>query len=272
MKRRRQRSAVAFGAAVAVPMLAACGAFGGATTSASGTPEPMTVATAEMMPSPSGSSASASPETATSSGPAADATPPVATMTGGNGMGSKLILGPAAVPAGWQVSTPRETGGYRMTLCGVDLEPNAPIDGAQKRWQNSPTGPFLEQHVRVYADKTATAVVSGLAKAIPGCRGYTAADASGGSATYTVEQLKVAGAPAGFVTWRQRLTLPAPQPASSASPGSPAPRTAASPVLYQDVAVTRWGSSVVLLASYSVGQPPQPQILAGAVRALEAKR
>lgn len=164
----------------------------------------------------------------------------------------------------------------------------------QKRWQVSANGPFLEQHVRVYTGGTAAAVVAALQRAIPGCRSYTVAD-GGGTAVYRVEPLRVAGAGDDIVSWRQRLTLPAPpaptttvEPTAAASPTSPttlptatatgtpvpSPTTAQqpAPVLVQDVAVTRRGSSVVLLASYSINQPPQADVLATAVKALGPQR
>lgn len=256
-------AAAAAGAAVS---LSACSVFGvSAPTPSPTATTPLGAPTAETMP----------PTTSpTSTGPAPSGTPSgqqaIATLQGGNGMARKLILGDKAVPAGWQDSTPRETGGYRMTVCGVDLEPSAPLDGAQTRWQYSPNGPFLEQHVRVYSGGTARAVVGALEKAIPRCSQYTSTDGQT-SATYRVERLVVPGAGAGVVTWRQRLTLPAPQPATTAatSPAAPTPTaTPAAPVLIQDVAVTRRGSSVVLLASYSVNAAPQPEVLATAVRAL----
>lgn len=280
---RRRRACGALAATLLLgPTLSACGGIGGLglPTPTPSTPEPTAIATAEMMPSPSPTSTG--PTTpATPTGTASGGQASVATMTGGNGMGRKLVLGAGAVPAGWSDSTPRETGGYRMTICGVDLEPSAPIDGAQKRWQNSPNGPFLEQHVRVYADRTAANVMAGLSRAIPTCRGYTAVDAAGGSATYTVEPLSVPGAGAGFVAWRQKLTLPQPAPvtptatqSATALPTSPAATPAPSasqapaPVLFQDVVVTTRGTSIILLSSYAVDVAPQPQVLATAVKAL----
>lgn len=250
--------------------LAACSVFGvSAPTPSPTVTAPLGAPTAETMPpttSPTSSGPSASP---TSSG----GQQAIATLQGGNGMARTLVLGDKAVPAGWQDSTPRETGGYRMTVCGVDLEPSAPLDGAQKRWQYSANGPFLEEHVRVYSGGTARAVVGALQRAIPRCTQYTTTDGQT-SATYRVERLAVPGADAGVVTWRQRLTLPAPQPAATTAtspataPVPTATATTAAPVLIQDVAVTRRGSSVVLLASYSVNTPPQPEVLATAVRAL----
>ncbi|GAB96732.1 hypothetical protein BJY21_003013 [Kineosphaera limosa] len=215
------------------------------------------------------------------------------TMPGGNGMAQVLVLGDEAVPPGWVDATPRETGGYRMSVCGVDLEPTSPLDGAQRRWQLSANGRFLEQHVRVYTGGTAAAVVANLQRAIPSCTSYTTRD-GGGTATYRVERLRVAGAGADIVAWRQKLTLPraVPQstqaPTAPASPTSPtalptaaattaaAPTTAVEPAqsheLIQDVAVTRRGSSVVLLASYSIDQAPQADVLATAVKALGPQR
>lgn len=277
-RRSRARVAVALGGLGVAAALAGCSVLGVNAPVPSPAQTPEGAATVETMPP----ATSASSTAATPSGGQQS----IATLEGGNGMARPLILGAKAVPAGWQDSTPRETGGYRMTICGVDLEPNAPLDGAQARWQYSPSGPFLEQHVRVYSGGTARAVVGALAAAIPRCTQYTSTDGRT-SATYRVEKLSVPGADSGFVTWRQRLTLPEPAPATTtpatsatsatALPTTPTPASTPTattgaaqpaPVLVQDVAVTRRGSSVILLASYAVSTSPQPEVLATAVRAL----
>ena len=254
--------------------LAACGPFGAGGTTAS-----TSITTSSASPSVTDGPTAATPSatasrsstptgTAVTSPATSGGSSQIATMSGGNGLARRLVLGTGAVPAGWQVAAPRDSGGYRMTICGVDIEPNAPVDGAQKRWQQTATGPFLEQHVRVYGDKTAATVVERLRRAVPGCSSYTATDASGGSGSYRVSQLPVAGTRPGTVSWRQSLRLPGlGSPTGTSGTSTPTP-AASGPLLIQDVAVTRKGSSVVLLASYSVNVTPQPQVLTTAVAAL----
>lgn len=263
-----------------------------ASTSTPAAPAPV-APTASAGPSPT-TTQSATPSaaaTATTTSPAAAPTK-VATLSGGNGSALALVIPAAGLAAGWRDTEPRDTGGYRMSVCGVDLEPVNPVDGAQKRWQASAAGPFVEQHVRVYADGTARGVVAALKKAIPRCRSYEATDAQGGSSSYTVSQLALRGVGNQTVAWRQRVAVPAATPAPSAAattragatpaatpaapPAAPTtPSTAGSvapaPVVVQDVAVTRRGTSIVLVSSYAVNAVPQADVLARAVRAIPGR-
>ncbi len=169
-----------------------------------------------------------------------------------------------------------------MSVCGVDLEPSSPLDGAQRRWQASAAGPYLEQHVRVYTDTTARDVLARLARALPTCIRYTATDSAGGSSSFTVERLSLPSASAQSVTWRQRLVPPAATAtaAAPASPASPAATSTRSPTptgtppaaqLVQDVAVSRVGSSIVLLAAYAVDATPNERVLDAALKATLAR-
>jgi|GEM_PF-1717044 len=184
----------------------------------------------------------------------------VARMKGGNGAATPLLVPTSALPSGWTATKARDTRGYRMTVCGVDLEPTEPVDGAQQNWQRSIAGPYLEQHVRVYPDATATKVVAALGKKIPDCRSYTAKDAKGKS-TFAVEKLTLKGAPSGTVAWRQKVPLfvPVAGATPSASP------TMRSVEVVQDVAVRRVGAAVVLLNAYAVEKNPDDAVLVTAL-------
>ncbi|MDO5630168.1 MAG: hypothetical protein Q4G43_17785, partial [Mobilicoccus sp.] len=154
-----------------------------------------------------------------------------------------------ALAAGWTETPARDTG-YRMSVCGVDLEPNEPVDSAQANWRKGEAGPALEQHVRVYADDTAQKVVTALAEALPDCREYTAED-DGGRSAFTVEPFEVEDA----VAWRQRVMVVVPGTSDVAE-------------VVQDVAVRRVGASVVLFNSYAVGEDPDRSALTAAVASL----
>lgn len=219
------------------------GPTGSGLTPSSSAPTPATPATSGATPSPADTN--------------------IATLQGGSGASKVLVLPDSAAPAGYQAVPARDTGSYRMSVCGVDLEPSVPVDGAQKRWQSG--NDYLEEHVRTYSDKTAQNVLVALRSALPTCTTYT-----NGSSTYTVEKLAMPKAATDTVGWRQRLTLPAqPAPTSTASPtAAPTPQTPH--VLIQDVAVTAKGTSIVLLASYAVDVAPQPQVLTTPLQKLYA--
>ena len=164
-------------------------------------------------------------------------------MTGGNGSAKPLLVPTSALPSGWTATQARDTRGYRMSVCGVDIEPNQPVDGAQQNWSASIDGPHLEQHVRVYADDTATTVTDALREKIPGCTTYTAEDADGGRSTFAVEKLPLAGVPSGTVAWRQRVRTPVFGPAESATGAATASPTVQTVEVVQDIAVKRTGSA-----------------------------
>lgn len=189
-------------------------------------------------------------------------------MTGGNGSAKPLLVPTSALPSGWTATQARDTRGYRMSVCGVDIEPNQPVDGAQQNWSASIDGPHLEQHVRVYADDTATTVTDALREKIPGCTTYTAEDADGGRSTFAVEKLPLAGVPSGTVAWRQRVRTPVFGPAESATGAATASPTVQTVEVVQDIAVKRTGSAVILLNTYAVEKNPDDTALIAALKAL----
>lgn len=266
--------------------LAGCGLLGAggqtATVTQTAAPGPTNAVTPEDSPSP----------TPTSASPSAPDPTEVSTLPGGNGMALPLLLSDNFLPVGWTGTIPRDSGGFRMTICGVDIEPKEPLDGASKRWQQTPTGPFLEQHVRVYQGGTARDVLAALKEAIPGCRQYTATDARGGSSSFTVSPLSLRSATRDTVQWRQKLVPAQPAPgantpaggstsestttSSTLTPGASTPAgtatstsraTASTPVLTQDVVVARIGSSTVMLVSYAVDQTPSAALMDSALSA-----
>lgn len=289
-RNRRARHATLCAVAALSLGLVACGGEPGESPTVTQTQEaPATEAPTEASPSP----------TPTTQTPTADPTE-VSTMPGGNGMALPLMLNETFLPVGWNTTEPRDSGGFRMTICGVDIEPNEPIDGATKTWQRAPTGPWLEQHVRVYDDNTARDVLAALKAAVPDCKRYTATDEKGGSSTFEVSPLTLRSATNNVVSWRQRL-VPAdtaapsssatgsstptptgsatasPRPSTTASPGGTGTATGTAaptqseqperPTLTQDVAVARIGSSTVMLVSYAVDQTPSVALLDSALSA-----
>jgi len=155
------------------------------------------------------------------------------------------------LPQGWRESNP-PVGDFRVTVCGVDLEPALAIRAGAWRWTQSPVGPFLEQQVRVYRDDQAQQVISALKAAMRTCTKTEVPKSTNSSetATFTIKAITVAGAGPDSVAWRQ--TLVSDQPITS------------------EVVLTRRGRTAVLFNSYTVGSKLDPNVLVRAVAALQA--
>lgn len=153
------------------------------------------------------------------------------------------------LPEGWDDSN-SQGDDYRVTVCGVDLEPTAPAKASSARFSRGPVGPFLEQHVRVYEDDVARRVVDELQRALPGCTEYEARGSAPHSPTahFDVEPLTVEGAPAGSVAWRQtsRGDLP----------------------ITSDLLIVPHQNTAVVLMSYALRDDPDPDVLEQAAAAL----
>lgn len=160
-----------------------------------------------------------------------------------------FLITSEALPAGWGDSNSQGLD-YRLSVCGVDLEPETPARASSLRFSEGPFGPFLEQHVRVYRTDVIADVLTDLRTALTDCTGYTARGTRPDSpaARFSVEPLTVKGAPADSAAWRQT------------SQGD-LPITA-------DVLVTRTGDSAITLMSYALRDTPDPAVLARAVAAL----
>ena len=155
------------------------------------------------------------------------------------------------LPTGWRASN-ASGDGYRTTFCGVDMEPATPVDSAHYRFAKGPVGPFLEQHVRSYAENTAAEVIGAIRTALPDCREFEAAgDESGPAVRFTVEPLDLSSAAASgpdTVAWRQ-------EPANGTGVAS-------------DVVLTRRGNTAVLLVAYSLRDEPDRDALTAALAAV----
>lgn len=161
-----------------------------------------------------------------------------------------LLITTDALPDGWRDSNAPGVD-YRVSVCGVDLEPQPPVRATSVRFSRGPLGPFLEQHVRVYDDDGVAARVAGqLRESLPGCASYDAGGSAPGSpaATFTVEPLTVAGAPDGSVAWRQVAQGDLP--------------------ITSDLVLVPRGPAAVVLMSYAIRDVPDPRVLEQAVAAL----
>lgn len=154
------------------------------------------------------------------------------------------------LPDGWRDSQPRRAG-YRLTICGVDLEPQPPTGTDELRFAQSAVGPFLEQYVRTYDSDRVTPVIEALRAALPTCTRF-AAGAGGETARveFTVEPLDVAGLAPDDVAWRQTSVAERP--------------------ITADYLITRRGTSAVVLVSYAISGPPPSGVLDAAYRALRS--
>lgn len=152
------------------------------------------------------------------------------------------------LPKGWRPSNDAG-GGYRTQVCGVDLEPAPPVAKASVRFAVGPVGPFVQQYVRSYDGKTAEQVITGLTEQLPGCTSYVATGTKGTrSARFMITPLALDPARPGVVTWRQ---VPEDNPR-----------------LVTDLAFLRRGTTVIAFLSYSLGEKPDPAVLAKAVAAV----
>jgi hypothetical protein len=163
------------------------------------------------------------------------------------------LIDSGVLPQGWRDSNSQGVD-YRVTVCGVDLEPEPPAFATSARFSQGPVGPFLEQHVRVYRRDVVSGVIGQLEKALPGCSRYTARGTSADSptATFTVEPLRVEGAPAQSVSWRQTSQGELP--------------------ITSDLVLVRRGDTGVLLMSYAIRKAPDPAVLEAALAALPQVR
>ncbi|UDY23370.1 hypothetical protein [Nocardioides sp. Kera G14] len=165
---------------------------------------------------------------------------------------SSLLVHVDDLPTGWRSSSSPGTD-YRVTVCGVDLEPQAPEAVTSVRFAQSALGPFLEEHVRVYdSGRTIEDVAEELRAALRSCSSYAArgSDPASPTAHFSVEPLTVAGAPEDSVAWRQR-------------PDGTVPITS-------DLLLVPHGDAAVLLMSYAIRDTPDPAVLARAAAALPA--
>ncbi len=153
----------------------------------------------------------------------------------------------------WRDS-PGGNQGFRQDVCGVDIEPEKPVEGEAIRFSQGPLGPFLDQHVRIHADdKVPAEVTKKLDEALLGCTSYSTKGTRPDSPTvrFTVEPLEVADLPEGAVAWRQQAQ----------SGGR----------ITSDVVLVPKGRTLIGFFSYAVKGDPDDKVLGDALSAVDAK-
>lgn len=160
-----------------------------------------------------------------------------------------LLITADALPRGWRDSNSQGID-YRVSVCGVDIEPERPLGATSIRFSQGPLGPFLEQHVRVYDSPVVAEVVAEVREALPDCSGYTVE--GGGpdrpTARFDIAPLSVRNAPQDSVAWRQTSRGRVPVTA--------------------DLILVDRGDAAVMLMSYAIRSDPDPAVLERAVAAL----
>ncbi len=162
-----------------------------------------------------------------------------------------LLISAASLPARFRAST-GESPAYRFTLCGVDLEPTAPVSSSSTRFARSEIGPFVEQRVRRYPDDSQRDVIAALRAALPTCASTRATDpASPGTATpFVVRTLALRQFGEDSIAWHQEVDGERPVPT--------------------DVVLMRKGRTIVLVTSYTFEAATDPQTILDAAAAAEA--
>lgn len=154
------------------------------------------------------------------------------------------------LPGTWRESSPPGAG-FKQLVCGVDIEPQKPVDGGAIRYSQGGLGPFLAQHLRIHSDATTpAAVVRDLKASLPGCTSYETKGNKSDSPTvrFDVEPLEVEGLPANAVAWRQQATT-----------GGPT----------TDMVLMTDDHALVAFVSYALKDDPDPQVLEDAVGAFD---
>ncbi|GAB3680312.1 hypothetical protein [Angustibacter aerolatus] len=161
-----------------------------------------------------------------------------------------LLVDATRLPDGFRESTGQAAPGYRMTLCGVDLEPRPPAETATRRFARSGVGPFVEQRVRRYGDDSQAEVLVAMRQALRSCGETSATDpASGASTTMRVRPLQLRQFADDSVAWHQEAV------------DRPVPT---------DVVLMRRGRTVVLVTSYTLGRVGDVGVVEQAATAAEA--
>jgi hypothetical protein len=184
-----------------------------------------------------------------------DATPPGAAgsseptrSTAAAGSLRTRLMSADVLPEGFRDSDGAAPG-YRLTLCGVDLEPTPAVEQVATRFAVSEIGPFVEQRVRRYPDDSQERVLSALASAVRTCTSTVAHDPSrpGRRATLAITPLDVGAYADQSVAWHQEPTSGAHVPT--------------------DVVLMRHGRTIALVTSYTVGRSTDPAAIRAAAAA-----
>lgn len=170
---------------------------------------------------------------------------------GTDGVKAQLISADA-LPDGFRDSTGAAPG-YRLTLCGVDLEPTPASDQAAARFAVSEIGPFVEQRVRRYPDDSQERVLTALAAALRACTSTVVQDPSRPTqrTSLSISPLDVGDYADQSVAWHQEPT--------------------SGPHVPTDVVLMRRGRTIALVTSYTFGRSPEPGAIRAAAAAAESR-
>jgi hypothetical protein len=155
--------------------------------------------------------------------------------TPGTGGVRAQLISAGDLPDGFRDSAGASPG-YRLTLCGVDLEPTPVLDEAAARFAVSEIGPFVEQRVRRYPDDSQERVLTALAAALRTCTSTVAKDPSRPTqrTTLAISPLDVGDYGDQSVAWHQEPT--------------------SGPHVPTDVVLMRRGRTIALVTSYTFGR------------------
>lgn len=187
--------------------------------------------------------------TTSSAGAGAQDHPPATTTPGGT---HAQLISADVLPGGFRDST-GVSPGYRLTLCGVDLEPTPAVDHSAARFAVSEIGPFVEQRVRRYPDDSQERVLTAMASALRTCTTSVAEDPAhpGQRTTFAITPLDVGRYADQSVAWHQEPT--------------------SGPHVPTDVVLMRRGRTIALVTSYTLGKVTDPAAIRAAAAAAESR-
>ncbi|GGL39598.1 hypothetical protein GCM10012283_22670 [Phycicoccus endophyticus] len=185
------------------------------------------------------------PQAATSAASAASAagsSSPAASDAALEDRATAMLLPEGSLGDGWRLSDPPQPG-FRMTICGVDIEPEQPRGVALRRFAQSGLGPFVVQYVEVHRDGLADEVVSALREALPGCTRFSSTGEAADSPeeSFVVDEVRTEDVPEDTVVVRMT------------SQGEHQ--------VTQDIAFVARGEFLVGLVSFVGGRPPDPGVI-----------
>lgn len=146
----------------------------------------------------------------------------------------------------WRLSQPPQPG-FRLTVCGVDIEPEEPRGSARRRFAQSSVGPFLSQYVQAHRDGLADEVVTKLKAALPSCTTFETKGESPSSpvSKFTIDKANFAPVPDNAVVWRMT------------SQGEHK--------ITQDLALVADGEFLIGFVSIAAGNPPDATVITQAI-------
>lgn len=114
-----------------------------------------------------------------------------------------MLLPEGSLGEGWRLSDPPQPG-FRLTVCGVDIEPEKPLGVALRRFAKTGIGPFVVQHVEAHREGLADDVVTKVRAALPSCTSFSSGGESPQSPeeTFIIDDVDFGEVPDDAVIWR----------------------------------------------------------------------